>query len=152
MSDSLVPHGFGYVGAALLSTVFLLLGQTQVVSSKRRKSGIAYPQMYADKAQEKESKDALIFNCAQRAHQNTLEYIPAVYVTTIIAGLQYPVISASVCAGWVVSRIFYTRGYITGDPKKRVSVVYGLASVGLLGNLFLSTYIAGGWVMQNLKL
>ncbi|KAJ2932273.1 hypothetical protein H1R20_g4836, partial [Candolleomyces eurysporus] len=127
MSDSLVPQGFGYVGAALLSTVFLLLGQSQVVSFKRRKSGIAYPQMYAEKAQEKESKDALIFNCAQ-------------------------LFSASVCAGWVVSRIFYTRGYITGDPKKRVSVVYGLATVGLLGNLFLSTYVAGGWVMQNLKL
>ncbi|KAJ2912153.1 hypothetical protein MD484_g8260, partial [Candolleomyces efflorescens] len=152
MSASLVPQGFGYVGAALVSTIFLLIGQSQVVSIKRKKAGIEYPQMYADKLQEKESKDALVFNCAQRAHQNTLENIPIVYVTTIVAGLQYPVYSASVCAFWVLSRILYTRGYISGDPKKRVSVAYGLATVGLLGNLACATYTAAGWVMQNLNL
>ncbi|TEB38948.1 membrane-associated proteins in eicosanoid and glutathione metabolism [Coprinellus micaceus] len=147
-----LPQGFGYVGAAILSTAFVLLGQSQVVSFKRKKSGIQYPQMYATAEQEKDSKDALIFNCAQRAHQNTLENIPIVYVTTIISGLHYPVFAASACAFWSLSRVFYTRGYITGDPKKRVSAVYGLATVGLLGNLFASAYVAGGWVLQNLSL
>ncbi|KAF5323449.1 hypothetical protein D9611_005715 [Ephemerocybe angulata] len=152
MSAIVVPQGFGYVGAALVATVFLLAGQSQVVSAKRKAAKIQYPQMYATPAQEKESREALIFNCAQRAHQNTLENIPAVYVTTIVSGLKYPVFSAAVCAGFVVSRIFYTRGYISGDPKKRVNAAYGLATVGLIANLLASTYVAYGWVADNLKL
>ena len=73
------------------------------------------------------------------AHQNTLENIPLVLVSyvcfvisrntdkrdfcsTIITGLQFPVYAAAGCAIWTLSRIAYTRGYITGDPKKVSSV------------------------------
>jgi glutathione S-transferase len=37
---------------------------------------------------------------------------------TIIAGLKYPIIAASVCGFWVFTRVLYTRGYITGEAKK----------------------------------
>lgn len=68
------------------------------------------------------------------AHHNTLEYLPVMHTTyvpnfffllaltpsprTIITGLKYPHLAASICALWVIGRIAYTRGYITGDPSK----------------------------------
>ncbi|KAF8973040.1 hypothetical protein BDZ97DRAFT_1778961 [Flammula alnicola] len=89
-----------------------------MVNKYRKRANISYPQVYADKTQLEGSKDAHLFNCAQRAHQNTLEYIPIVYVVTILGGISFPVFSASACTIWTLSRISYTRGYITGDPQK----------------------------------
>ncbi|TFK30847.1 membrane-associated proteins in eicosanoid and glutathione metabolism [Coprinopsis marcescibilis] len=147
---STFPQGFGYVGAALVSTAWLIIGQSFTVSAARKNAKIDYPQMYASTAQQKESKEALIFNCAQRAHQNTLENLPIVWISTIVSGLQYPVLSASACALWVVSRIFYTRGYITGDPKKRVGPVYMVGTFSLLGSFLAASYVSGTWVYQNI--
>ncbi|KAF9460122.1 hypothetical protein BDZ94DRAFT_947507 [Collybia nuda] len=118
MSTIVLPQGFEYVGAALLSTVFVLAGQNITVSRHRKRAGILYPQLYAEQAQVENSRDALLFNCAQRAHQNTLENIPIIYVTTLLAGLKFPVFAASACGLWSLARITYTRGYITGDPAK----------------------------------
>ncbi|KIJ65028.1 hypothetical protein HYDPIDRAFT_88789, partial [Hydnomerulius pinastri MD-312] len=64
------------------------------------------------------SGSALIFNCAQRAQQNTLENFPLALVSALAARLKYPIISAALCEFWVVSRVFYTLGYTTGDPSK----------------------------------
>ncbi|KAF8078826.1 hypothetical protein FPV67DRAFT_1466614 [Lyophyllum atratum] len=151
MSTTLVvPQGFQYVGASLLSTVFLLVGQNIAVSRWRKRAGIKYPQLYAEKAEVAASKDALIFNCAQRAHQNTLENIPIVYVTTLLTGLKYPVLAASACAMWSVSRVAYTRGYLTGDPSKRSGVVYMLGSVGMIGVLLSSIYTVGQSIISSL--
>jgi len=138
-----VPEGFQYVGGAVLSTVFVLIGQTIVVGRWRKKAQVKYPQLYADTAVAETNKDAYIFNCAQRAHQNTLEAIPMVLITTVISGLKYPTYAAAACATWSLSRIFYTRGYISGDPKKRQNVASAIATVGLLGMLGTATYITG---------
>lgn len=75
-------YSFQYVGAALFSTVWLLLGQGIMVGRYRKSAGIKYPQselynfycrdcadqftVYAEKAEAEASKDALLFNCAQR--------------------------------------------------------------------------------------
>ncbi|KAF8993417.1 hypothetical protein BDQ17DRAFT_1401638 [Cyathus striatus] len=150
MTTIVIPEGFTYVGASLMSTVFLLVGQSLVVSKYRKRAGIKYPQMYAEVADTKASKDALIFNCAQRAHQNTLENIPSIYVTTIIAGLRYPLYAALTCAAFTVSRIIYTRGYVSGDPAKRAGLAYRLSSIALLGSVGIATYTAGEWVVQGI--
>jgi hypothetical protein len=44
-------HSFSYVVAAMLSTVFLLLGQIVAVSKHRRLAGIAYPQRKYERLQ-----------------------------------------------------------------------------------------------------
>ncbi|GLB35951.1 putative MAPEG family protein [Lyophyllum shimeji] len=145
-----VPHGLQYVGASLLSTVFVLVGQNFTVSKWRKRAGIKYPQMYAEKAEVAASRDALIFNCAQRAHQNTLENIPIVYVTTVLTGLKYPILAATACGIWSVSRIAYTRGYLTGDPAKRANVVYIFGSISMLGLLLTSVYTVGQSICSSL--
>jgi len=55
----------------------------------------------------------------QRAHQNTLENVPIIVLTTLISAFRYPIPAAAACGLWSVSRIMYTLRYGSGDPKKR---------------------------------
>ncbi|KAJ4490286.1 membrane transport protein-domain-containing protein [Lentinula aciculospora] len=75
-----VPYGLPYVGAALLSSVLLVSVQIITVSRRRKASGIRPPQLYAENAEVAKSVHALRLNCAQRAHLNTLEYLPILYL------------------------------------------------------------------------
>ncbi|KAF9454057.1 membrane-associated proteins in eicosanoid and glutathione metabolism [Macrolepiota fuliginosa MF-IS2] len=146
-----IPQDFYYVGATIVSTVWVLLGQGFTVGKYRRLSGIKYPQLYAEKAEAEANKDAQLFNCAQRAHQNTLENIPIIWATTIIVGLRMPVIAASACGLWSLSRISYTIGYLSGDPKKRVTPLYGLGTIGSLGLTLTATVQAVQWIWQGVS-
>ena len=49
------------------------------VGGARKKLGVPYPAMYSDKQP--------LFNCYQRAHQNTLENIPTFLALVLLAGL-----------------------------------------------------------------
>ncbi|KAF9448196.1 hypothetical protein P691DRAFT_669995, partial [Macrolepiota fuliginosa MF-IS2] len=109
---------YKYVIASLIPVAWLLLGQSLVVGRFRKRAGIAYPQLYAEKAEALASKDAHRFNCAQRAHQNTLELAPVIFITTLVSGINHPRSAAGACLLWVASRIAYTRGYVTGDPSR----------------------------------
>lgn len=40
------------------------------------------------------------------------------FCSTLVVGLKYPIYAASLLGFWSLSRIFYTRGYTTGDAKK----------------------------------
>ncbi|KAF8506581.1 hypothetical protein F5888DRAFT_10435 [Russula emetica] len=120
MTTLYVPTGFSYVAASLLSLTTVLQWQSIVVGGARKRARIAYPQPYADKAEQESSTDAKVFNCMQRAHQNTLENVPVVVLTTLISGFRYPIPAAAACGLWAVARIMYTIRYGTGEPKKRV--------------------------------
>ncbi|KAJ6588508.1 hypothetical protein B0H19DRAFT_1099750 [Mycena capillaripes] len=128
MSTFVLPPGASYVAGAVLSTVFLLIGQTYAVIKYRNLSGVKYPQMYADKEEMKANLNAVKFNCAQRAHQNTLENLPMLYSMTLITSLKYPVVAASALGLWSLARVGYTLGYTTGNPNQ-VSPVDVLAGV-----------------------
>ncbi|KJA25818.1 hypothetical protein HYPSUDRAFT_37298 [Hypholoma sublateritium FD-334 SS-4] len=138
-----VPAGFAYLAPAFASTVLLLLGQTINVSRHRKLANIPYPQVYAENKEAEASKAAYIFNCAQRAHQNTLEQLPVLYVTTILTALKYPVVASSALGFWALTRVSYTRGYSTGEPKKRGSFLFKLGSLISVGLIFSSVYVSG---------
>lgn len=143
MSSSIVlPPGFGYVAAGLVSTAWVLGWQMLVVGKHRKKSGIKYPQLYAEKAEADASKEAYLFNCAQRAHQNTLEHMPIIVVTTLVTAMKYPVFAGYACGLWALSRILYTLGYTTGDPAKRNTRGGILGELPVFGLLFCSAYTA----------
>ncbi|KAI0294981.1 hypothetical protein BC826DRAFT_1009767 [Russula brevipes] len=119
MPTIFVPVGFSWVAGSLLSVAILLQWQGLVVGGARGRARIPYPRMYAEKAEQESSKDALIFNCTQRAHQNTLERLPIIVLTTLISGVRFPALAATACGLWSLSRIVYTRGYGSGEPSKR---------------------------------
>ncbi|KIP06175.1 hypothetical protein PHLGIDRAFT_36079 [Phlebiopsis gigantea 11061_1 CR5-6] len=137
-----LPAEYGYTAAAVVSTFWVTLFQSLRVGRARKAAKIDYPQLYAEKAEAAASKEAHVFNCAQRAHQNTLEWLPQVIASTLIVGVKYPRFAAAVCATWSVARVLYTIGYTSGNPKKRnllgANIFSGLTTVGFV--LGASTY------------
>ncbi|KAF7342014.1 MAPEG family [Mycena venus] len=137
MSTPIVlPPGASYVAGAVLSTVYLLIYQLRTVIKYRGLSGVKYPRIYATDKEAEVNPNAMKFNCAQRAHQNTLENLPLLYSTTLITALKYPVFAASALGLWSLARVGYTLGYTTGDPKKRtnaLSVLHYPIAITLLG-------------------
>ncbi|KAI8995290.1 membrane-associated proteins in eicosanoid and glutathione metabolism [Trametes punicea] len=131
-----LPKEYAYPAAAVVSTFYLLFWQSTRVARARRRAGIEYPQVYAEKAEVATNKEAHVFNCTQRAHQNTLEVAPIIIGSTLIAGFSYPVAAAALCGAWTISRIVYSIGYSTGDPKKR-----NLGGAGIFGSLSMLTLI-----------
>lgn len=129
-----LPEGYGYIPSSLITIGWVLVWQGLMVARYRKKAGIEYPQPYAEKAEVKNSDAALRFNCMQRAHQNTLESAPVIFVSTVVAGLKYPALAAAICVAYSLSRVVYTIGYKSGKPKRRMygSVVSGLSTLGLL--------------------
>ncbi|TIB31926.1 hypothetical protein E3P84_02739 [Wallemia ichthyophaga] len=111
-----LPKNYGWVALAASSTYFLNVYQMINVSKARKRAGIPYPKTYCE---DKENKAGHIFNCAQRAHLNTLESVPYVLFGILFSGLFFPRLAASLGAVWTFGRVIYTMGYTTGDPSKR---------------------------------
>ena len=139
-SGIVLPAEYAYVGGALVSTIWLNIWQTICVGRARKAARIDYPQMYAEISQAKDSREAHLFNCAQRAHQNTLESVPFIFLSTAITGLKYPTYAAAGCGLWVFGRVIYTLGYSTGDPAKRQRGALG--TLALIGLVFGASYTA----------
>ncbi|OSD06244.1 membrane-associated proteins in eicosanoid and glutathione metabolism [Trametes coccinea BRFM310] len=137
LTGLVLPKEYAYPAASVVSTFYLLFWQAFRVGKARKRAGIEYPQVYADKVEAAAKQEAQVFNCTQRAHQNTLEVVPIVIGSTLIAGLSHPVAAGALCGVWTLTRIFYTIGYATGDPKKRnrfgAAVLGSLSVLGLVG-------------------
>ncbi|MCL4129887.1 UNVERIFIED_CONTAM: hypothetical protein GTU68_029872 [Idotea baltica] len=101
-----VPAEYGYCVLVAVGSGFMLTWKAIQVGKMRKKHKILYPTMY--------SNDNDLFNCYQRAHQNTLENYPTFLSLLLLGGLYNPICSASSGAIWVVSRIVYALGYYTG--------------------------------------
>lgn len=120
---------YGYVVLVLVAYVFLNLWMGFQVGKARRKYKVFYPTMYAI---ESENKDAKLFNCVQRGHQNSLEWMPVFFVILMLGGLQHPTIAAGLGGIYIVARFFYFKGYATGVPDNRLKIG-GLNYLALLG-------------------
>jgi glutathione S-transferase len=146
MSSIDLPAGSSWVVASLFSIVPVLHYQLAGVARARKRAGVRYPQLYAEKVEQEASKDAMIFNCAQRAHQNTLENVPIVVLSTLISAIHYPIYAAVGCGIWSLSRILYTAGYSSGDPSRRRH-----GSLGSLGVQGLLSVLAGKVVFDLIR-
>ncbi|KAH9081548.1 hypothetical protein EDB83DRAFT_555043 [Lactarius deliciosus] len=114
-----LPKSYPWVVAAIFSIVPVVQWQMTLVVQARERAGIHYPQLYAEKAEQMASMDAMLFNCVQRAHQNTLENVPPMVLSTLISAIRYPKLAAVGCGIWSLSRVFYTLGYSTGEINER---------------------------------
>ncbi|KAI0796320.1 membrane-associated proteins in eicosanoid and glutathione metabolism [Irpex lacteus] len=144
MSGIFLPIGYSYVIASVVSTFYVTLWQSWKVGHARLQAKIEYPQEYAEQAVASESKDAQIFNCTQRAHQHTLEWLPQLYISALVVGLRHPILAASAVIFWSVGRVLFTLGYSTGDPKKRKGPVVFLSTNGVVFGMVIlgTTYTA----------
>ena len=117
------------------------------VGKYRRAAGIPYPHSYASMEQMSaasttaEKKAAMYeFNCAQRAHHNFLENSTIAMSGLLLAGIQYPVASASLGAMWLVSRAAYAIGYVNRKKENGqgrfaggLGMLFWLAQLGWVG-------------------
>ncbi|TDL21347.1 membrane-associated proteins in eicosanoid and glutathione metabolism [Rickenella mellea] len=142
-----LPERYPFVVAAGISTFGLSLWQGVLVSRYRKKAGIAYPQAYAEKAEAEASIDAMKFNCAQRAHQNTIENLPHLLFGLLVTGVRYPTLAAVIGFSSTLGRVMYTLGYSSGTPKNRYNKGGGIA---MASNLVL--FLASTWATVEMLL
>merc|ERR1712127_100854 len=115
---------YGYVLLVVVATYLISTWMGFKVGGARKKLGVPYPAMYSDKQP--------LFNCYQRAHQNTLENIPTFLALVLLAGLFSAKWAAGAGMAWVVGRVVYAMGYYTGNPGNRL---YGFAITKLVGEI-----------------
>ncbi|ETN39385.1 uncharacterized protein HMPREF1541_05608 [Cyphellophora europaea CBS 101466] len=110
----ILPADYGYVVLVALGAIpVLAFGQGMVVSTKRKAAKVPYPNYEASIQQVKESRDAYVFNAAQRAHGNLLENMSQTVLMMLVGGLAYPRLAAAMGAGWVLCRALFAYGYVT---------------------------------------
>ncbi|XP_004503076.1 uncharacterized protein [Cicer arietinum] len=139
----LLPKEYGFVVIILVLYCFLNFYITFHVGKARKKYNVFYPTLYAS---ESENKDAKLFNCVQRGHQNSLETMPIFFMLMILGGFKHPSICAVLGIVYTVARYFYFTGYATGEPKNRIKLG-GFFMPALLG-LMLCT-LSCGWSLLN---
>lgn len=104
------------------------------VGQKRRLAKIPYPNMYATKEEAEKDIHKLVFNCAQRSHQHTLENYPSFLIVLAIASIDNPFNAGIFGTIYLLGRLAYASGYTTGDPSKRHRGSFGY--IGLLGLIY----------------
>ncbi|KAK4309731.1 hypothetical protein Pmani_018660 [Petrolisthes manimaculis] len=128
-----IPAEYGYVVFVAIFSIFMIQWKAWKVVQARRFYKVPYPTLYY-----KTNND--IFNCYQRAHQNTLENYPQFLVLLLLGGLYNPIVSAVGGAIWCMGRVTYAYGYYTGDPSKRSNGVFGY--IGILAQLYCTVRFA----------
>ncbi|WVQ76365.1 hypothetical protein IAR50_006030 [Cryptococcus sp. DSM 104548] len=126
-----LPAAFPIIGLPLFATFVLNVYQSMSVMSARKAAGVKYPTLYASEAEAAADFKKMKFNCAQRAHANTLESVPYILALFGYLGLFHPKVASAAQLLWVVGRFGYTRGYMTGNPEARLNNLTKISYIGL---------------------
>jgi glutathione S-transferase len=132
MALSISPE-YGYVLAAITSTVFVNMFHTYNTSMARKAAKVDYPATYASEERAAKDPKAYRFNCAQRSHANFTEVHTSAVIGMAVAGLYYPTVAGYLGAMWSAGRLAYGIGYTSGGPKGRIagSIVAGIGVMTL---------------------
>ncbi|WRT63635.1 uncharacterized protein IL334_000558 [Kwoniella shivajii] len=142
MSVITLPPAFPVIGLPLVAAFALNAYQSTNVMKARKAAGVKYPTLYVTEAEANADPKKMAFNCAQRAHGNTLENIPYILGVFAFLSLYHPKIASGLFAHWIIGRFSYTAGYSTGNPSGRMSFIYKTSYIGLIGLFFGSAYVA----------
>ncbi|WVQ76364.1 hypothetical protein IAR50_006029 [Cryptococcus sp. DSM 104548] len=140
MPSIALPPTFPIVGLPLAATFALNMYQILSASAFRKAAGVKYPAVYAPEAEAAVDFKKMKFNCAQRAHANTLEFTPFVLALFGYLSVFHPIVASVGQTLWVIGRIGYTRGYHTGTPGNRINLVNRLSWTGI-AVLFFGTIV-----------
>ncbi|XP_033007247.1 microsomal glutathione S-transferase 3-like isoform X2 [Lacerta agilis] len=136
---------YGYVILTGAASFILVTYLGINVLKARKKYNFQYPNMYST-----DPENGHLFNCIQRAHQNTLEMFSSFLFFLGVSGIYFPRVATGLGASWIIGRLLYAYGYYTGDPRKRLQGVLGnLALYGLAGTTVYSALVHLGWVCNN---
>lgn len=127
----------GYAGFVAIFSALFLVGLGGQVGAYRRSAKVPYPNQYATHQEAKDDHAKLLFNCAQRAHLNTLEYYPTFLVLYVLSCIEYPRYAALAGLVFLAGRTVYALGYCTGIPANRNRGAFGY--LGLLALLAMAT-------------
>ncbi|KAF3321019.1 microsomal glutathione S-transferase 3-like protein [Carex littledalei] len=141
-----ISKEYGYVVLNLVVYALLNMWMSIEVGKARKKYKVPYPTLYAT---ESENKDAKLFNCVQRGHQNSIEYMPVFFVMLLVGGLQHPLIAAGLGTLYTISRFFYFKLYSTGNPQNRLKPV-GVSFLALFGLIICSASFGVNLLIREL--
>ncbi|KAL1412037.1 hypothetical protein Q8F55_003034 [Vanrija albida] len=137
-----LPPAFPVVGLGAAAIAFLQIFQMGVVGAARKAAKVPYPNLYVSDAEAKADKLKLKFNCAQRAHGNTLENVPSILALFGFLSVFHPIVATSAVVIWAFGRVFYTLQYAAGNPNNRNGGLARTHYIGVLTLLFGTLYVA----------